>query len=85
MADVIDFMCDNGLTFYIMDATSPLIEWNYKGYHIDSSLISISGISTDVTGGGTSVRISNTNIKTFIDKGDDSIKGVSFLTNYSFK
>lgn len=83
MADVIDFMCDNGLTFYIMDATSPLIEWNYKGYHIDSSLISISGISTDVTGGGTSVRISNANIKTFIDKGDDSIKGVSFLTNYS--
>ena len=30
MADVVDFMCDNNLTFYIMDATSDLINWNYQ-------------------------------------------------------
>ena len=30
MADVVDFMCDNALTFYIMDVTSPLINWAYR-------------------------------------------------------
>ena len=29
MADVVDFMCENTLTFYIMNATSALIDWNY--------------------------------------------------------
>lgn len=30
MADVVDYMCDNNLTFYIMDATSSQINWNYS-------------------------------------------------------
>ena len=60
MADVIDYMCDNNLTFYIMDATSPLIDWNYKykdasnndaSYCVDTKWISnkLSGTVADPT------------------------------------
>lgn len=35
MADVVDFMCDNTLTFYIMDATSTEINWNYYSRYVD--------------------------------------------------
>ncbi len=89
MSDVVDFMCDNNLTFYIMDATSPLIEWNYDGYHIDSSLISAnmkSGIGT----GSSSVRLnSESKLQTIISDEastpdvDESVKALTFLTNYA--
>ena len=36
MADVIDFMCDNNITFYIMDATSSQINWNHR-YTLDKA------------------------------------------------
>lgn len=89
MADVIDFMCDNGLTFYIMDATSPLIQWNYKGYHIDSSLVSssLSGISSTADGGGTSVKLTESKLTTFTDntvtETDKIVKGLAFITQYA--
>ncbi len=40
MTDVIDFMCETGANLFILDATSPLINWNYEGYSVGTNYVS---------------------------------------------
>ncbi len=40
MADVVDFMNNNGVTLYMLDMTSDMIDWNYGEYTVDSKWIS---------------------------------------------
>lgn len=46
MADVVDFMNNNDITLYMIDMTSPTIDWNYADYTVDTRWI-----ATDATAG----------------------------------
>ena len=90
MADVVDFMCDNNLTFYIMDATSPLINWNYH-YDKDgdgnvetdeSYMVGSKWISKKVNRGANSTSEYYLNDSHATDIGG-GVKGLTFLTKYS--
>lgn len=41
MADVVDFMNNNGVTLYMLDMTSDMIDWKYGDYTVDSKWISL--------------------------------------------
>ncbi|MBR3885375.1 MAG: hypothetical protein IKJ33_02795 [Clostridia bacterium] len=98
MADVVDFMCDNNLTFYIMDATSPLVNWNYhyEKEHPDgtttteSYVVNSEWISSKINPSGTTEYYTNISDATPIyDEDNDGvldsndIGGLTFLTKYS--
>lgn len=68
MADVVDYMCDNNLTFYIMDATSSLINWNYSyqnssgtktSYTVDNDWISNKLVNKVTAAGANAYYIKN--------------------------
>jgi rhodanese-related sulfurtransferase len=46
MADVIDFMQNNGLTLYVIDITSDSIDWNYSGYSVDDKWLGTTSSGT---------------------------------------
>ena len=37
MGEIVDFMNNNGVQFYILDATSPLVKWDYSNYQVGSN------------------------------------------------
>ena len=49
MSDVLDFICESGANLFVLDATSPLIDWNYDEYRVDSKWVANnSGIGNTV-------------------------------------
>ena len=92
MADVVDYMCDNNLTFYIMDATSPLIDWNYKykdasnndvSYCVDTKWISSNLSSKIGDPAKSSYNIATNQVSNVATTLKDDSKVLTFLTKYA--
>ena len=77
MADVVDFMNDNGLKMYMIDATSTMIDWEYDGYSPDSKWVAYD----ETQPAGSKVTIRNKNGE---GASDDNMPNVlPFIVSYS--
>jgi hypothetical protein len=82
MADVVDFMNDNGLKMYMIDATSTMIDWEYEDENGNSYSPDSKWVAYDETKpAGAKVTIRNKNGE---DADDDNMPNVlPFIVSYS--